>query len=41
LRWWEFYGGPSEATRMLFKEKDMGAYAMQSAVRHPPGKVFN
>jgi hypothetical protein len=41
LRWWEFYGGPSDATRMLFKEKDMGTYAIQSAVRNPPGKVFN
>jgi CubicO group peptidase (beta-lactamase class C family) len=41
LRWWEFYGGPSDATRMLFKEKDMGAYAMGSAVRNPSGKVFN
>jgi len=41
LRWWEFYEGPSDATQMLFKEKDMGAYAMESAVRNPPGKVFN
>src|SRR3984957_6205590 len=41
LRWWEFYGGPSDATRMLFKEKDMGTYAIQSEVRNPPGKVFN
>jgi CubicO group peptidase (beta-lactamase class C family) len=41
LRWWEFYAGPSDATRMLFKEKDMGAYAMRSSVRNPPGKVFN
>ena len=41
LRWWEFYGGPSDATRMLFKEKDMGTYAIQSEIRNPPGKVFN
>ena len=41
FRWWEFYGGPSDATRMLFKEKDMGDYAMRSAIRNPPGKVFN
>ena len=41
LRWWEFYGGPSDATRMLFKEKDMGTYAIQCAIRNPPGKVFN
>lgn len=41
LRWWEFYGGPSDATRMLFKEKDMGTYAIGSEVRNLPGKVFN
>lgn len=41
LRWWEFYGGPSDATRMLFKEKDMGEYAMKSSARHKPGEVFN
>ncbi len=41
LRWWEFYAGPSDATQMLFKEKDMGAYAVRSAVRNPPRKVFN
>ena len=41
LRWWEFYGGPSDATRMLFKERDMGTCAIQSSVRNPPGKVFN
>lgn len=41
LRWWEFYGGPSDATRMLFKESNMGEYAMQSSLRHPPGTVFN
>jgi len=41
LRWWEFYGGPSDATRMLFKEKDMGEYAMKSELRHPAGQVFN
>lgn len=41
LRWWEFYGGPSDATRMLFREKDMGEYAMKSELRHPSGQVFN
>lgn len=41
LRWWEFYAGPSDATRMLFKEKDMGTFASQSVARNPPGKVFN
>lgn len=41
LRWWEFYGGPSDATRMLFKESNMGAYAMRSSLRNPPGTVFN
>ncbi|WP_331575394.1 serine hydrolase [Puia sp.] len=41
LRWWEFYAGPSDATRMLFKESDMGGYATRSSLRNPPGKVFN
>lgn len=40
LRWWEFYGGPSDATRMLYKEKDMGEYAMRSRLAHKPGTVF-
>jgi len=41
LRWWEFYGGPSDATRMLFKESNMGGYAMRSPMRDPPGREFN
>ncbi|HEV2354702.1 MAG TPA: serine hydrolase, partial [Puia sp.] len=40
LKWWEFYAAPSSATRMLFKEKDMGAYAETSGLAHEPGKVF-
>lgn len=41
LRWWEFYAGPSDATRMLFKEANMGEYAATSSQRHTPGQVFN
>jgi len=41
LRWWEFYGGPSDATDMLFKESNMGGYAIGSGLEHPPGQVFN
>lgn len=41
LKWWEYYGGPSDATRMLYKEKDMGEYAMKSSLGHKPGEVFN
>lgn len=41
LRWWEFYAGPSDATRMLFKESNMGEYAMRSSLRNAPGAVFN
>jgi hypothetical protein len=41
LKWWEFYGGPSDATRMLFKEADMGEYATRSRLAHQPGTVFN
>jgi CubicO group peptidase (beta-lactamase class C family) len=41
LRWWEFYGGPSDATNMLFKESNMSEYAARSGLGHPPGQVFN
>ncbi|HEV3412553.1 MAG TPA: serine hydrolase [Puia sp.] len=41
LKWWEFYAAPSDATRMLYKEKDMGEYAMKSKLGHKPGEVFN
>jgi CubicO group peptidase (beta-lactamase class C family) len=41
LSWWEFYAGPSDATRMLFEEADMGKFAERSALRHQPGMVFN
>ena len=41
LRWWEFYAGPSDATDMLFKEANMGEYAISSGLKHPPGQVFN
>lgn len=41
LRWWEFYGGPSDATDMLFKEANMGEYAANSSLKHSPGQVFN
>jgi len=41
LSWWELYAGPAAATRMLFEEGDMGDFAERSALRHPPGTVFN
>jgi CubicO group peptidase (beta-lactamase class C family) len=41
LRWWEFYGGPSDATDMLFKEANMGEYAADNSLQHSPGQVFN
>ena len=41
LKWWEFYGGPSDATQMLFKEKDMGEFAMKSPSADKPGEVFH
>lgn len=41
LNWWEFYGGPADATRMLFREKDMGEFAIRSSLRNKPGTVFN
>jgi CubicO group peptidase (beta-lactamase class C family) len=40
LKWWEFYGGPSDATRMLYRERGMGEYAMKSRLGHRPGEAF-
>jgi CubicO group peptidase (beta-lactamase class C family) len=40
LNWEENYGGPSGATNMLFKKKDMGLYAAEVPVAHKPGDVF-
>lgn len=40
LRWEENYGGPSAATNMLFKKKDMGLFAAESPLESEPGKVF-
>ena len=41
LRWNEFSLTSSDAATMLFKEKDMGAYAARSDLVNVPGKVFN
>lgn len=40
LAWEEYYGGPSKATNMLFKETDMGRYAAQSNLESEPNTVF-
>lgn len=40
LKWEENYGGPSGATNMLFKKKDMGLYAAESPLESKPGEVF-
>lgn len=40
LKWEENYGGPSGATNMLFKKKDMGLYAADVPLKDEPGKVF-
>jgi len=40
LKWEENYGGPSGATNMLFKVRDMGLYAAQNPAKDEPGKVF-
>lgn len=40
LDWEENYGGPSGATNMLFKKKDMGLYAAEARLKDEPGKVF-
>ncbi len=40
LKWEENYGGPSGATNMLFKKKNMGLYAAESPLESKPGEVF-
>ena len=40
LDWVEDYSGPSGATNMLFKKKDMGVYAATVPAKEEPGKVF-
>lgn len=40
LKWEEKYDGPSPATNMLFKKKDMGLYAMESPLESEPNTVF-
>lgn len=40
LQWEENYSGPSGATNMLFKEKDMGEYAAGYPLQSKPGEVF-
>jgi CubicO group peptidase (beta-lactamase class C family) len=40
LAWVEEYGGPSDATNMLFKKKDMGLFAAQHPMNDPPGSTF-
>lgn len=40
LEWEENYSGPSGATNMLFKEKNMGLYAAASPAEYEPGKFF-
>jgi CubicO group peptidase (beta-lactamase class C family) len=40
LDWVENYSGPSGATNMLFKKKDMGLYASEAPLKDEPGKKF-
>jgi CubicO group peptidase (beta-lactamase class C family) len=40
LDWNEFYGGPSDATNMLFKLADAGGYAALSKSKHAPNTEF-
>lgn len=41
LKYSWFPAGPSDLTTMLFKEKNMGEYALHSPLIHTPGTVFN
>ncbi|MDV3308326.1 MAG: beta-lactamase family protein [Cyclobacteriaceae bacterium] len=40
LAWVEDYGGPSDATTMLFKKKDAGLFAAHHPLEYSPGSVF-
>jgi len=40
LKWNENYSGPSGATNMLFKKKNMGEYAAEAPLKFKPGEVF-
>lgn len=40
LDWTEDYGSPSEATNMLFKQGDMGAFTARVPLKFTPGTVF-
>jgi CubicO group peptidase (beta-lactamase class C family) len=41
LRWFEGYGGASDATEMLFSHANQGAFAADRPLDARPGKVFN
>jgi len=41
LHFFWFPAGPSDLTNMLFKEPDMGKFAAQLSLSHPPGTVWN
>ncbi|MCW3112403.1 MAG: serine hydrolase [Segetibacter sp.] len=40
LHWWEYYATPSDATNMLYQEKDMGKFALQKKLKKKPGSKF-
>lgn len=40
LRWWEFYKAPSDATNMLYNEKNMGLFALSKKLKYTPGTRF-
>ncbi len=41
LQWWEYYAAPSDATNMLYKERNMGEFALRKKLKDKPGKRFN
>lgn len=41
LRWWEYYAAPSDATNMLYMEKNMAGFALRKKLRHKPGSRYN
>ncbi|MCW3081567.1 MAG: serine hydrolase [Segetibacter sp.] len=40
LKWWEYYMAPSDATNMLYQEKNMGRFAIHKKLKDEPGSKF-
>jgi len=41
LQWWEYYAAPSDATNMLYREPNMGEFALRKKLTTRPGTRYN